>query len=83
MLDSKLWVLQFLPTIPQSGIGIPQKIGECVEQENWIEKVTKMDIKKRKNWETVRVKQGRKGQKREREKLVKIIKDRQTVVSID
>ena len=42
-----------------------------------------MDIKKRKNWETVRVKQGRKGQKREREKLVKIIKDRQTVVSID
>ena len=33
-------------TIPLPGGGIPPMIGECVEQENWIERVTEMDLKK-------------------------------------
>ena len=45
ILQNILRVLRYLPTIPLPGGGIPPKIGECVEQENWIERATKIDKK--------------------------------------
>ena len=38
-----LWAHRFLPTITLPGGVTPLMIGECVEQDNWIKRVTEMD----------------------------------------